>query len=68
MNGLQEATVKFYNQAKGFGFLTKSNGVDIFFHVTAWKGNGEPNENDRVEFTEGEGKKGPVAENVTPLN
>ena len=63
-----EATVKFYNQSKGFGFLTKEDGVDIFFHVTAWEGVNEPNENDRVSFTEGEGKKGPIAEEVRPLN
>lgn len=68
MNGQQEGVVKFFNQSKGFGFITKSDSVDIFFHITEWQGQGEPNENDKVSFAEGEGKKGPVAEGVQLLN
>lgn len=64
----EEATVKFYNADKGFGFLTRPNGKDIFFHISEWKDGGEPQGDERVEFIEGQGNKGPVAQEVTLLN
>lgn len=59
-----EATVKFYNAEKGFGFLTKPDGVDIFFHISEWSSNSEPQGDERVTFTEGQGNKGPVATQI----
>ena len=59
-----EATVKFYNQDKGFGFLTKPDGKDIFFHISEWNAVAEPQGDERVTFTEGHGQKGPVATQI----
>lgn len=53
-------TVKFFNATKGFGFITKDDGNDIFFHVTEVQGP-EPQDGDKVEFEVGEGNKGPCA-------
>ncbi len=60
---MQEGTVKFFNETKGFGFITPSNGgQDIFVHVSGLK---EPiRENDRVQFEVQNGKKGLNAVNV----
>jgi len=56
-------TVKFFNESKGFGFITPSNGgKDIFVHVTALSG--QIREGDEVTFEIEEGKKGPGAVNV----
>lgn len=60
-------TVKFYNRAKGYGFITnKDTGKDIFVHATALHGK-ELNEGDKVEYVEEEGKKGIVAAQVKLL-
>lgn len=61
---METGTVKFYNAAKGFGFVTPDNGDDLFFHVTEIKGE-PPRDGDKVQFIKGEGKKGPVATQVT---
>jgi CspA family cold shock protein len=61
-------TVKWFNDAKGFGFITPENGgKDCFVHHTAIKAEGFRSlaEGDRVEFDIVEGQKGPAAENVT---
>ena len=56
--------VKFFNESKGYGFITNDDsGKDIFVHVTALKGV-ELNEGDKVEYGEKEGKKGKVASRV----
>ncbi len=59
-----EGTVKFFNETKGFGFITNDEtGQDIFVHVTGL--NGEAlNEGDKVEYVEEEGRKGMVAAQV----
>jgi CspA family cold shock protein len=59
-----EGTVKFFNEAKGFGFITNDEtGQDIFLHVTGL--NGETvREGDKVEYQEEEGRKGTVAGQV----
>jgi cold shock protein len=60
--------VKWFNDAKGFGFITPENGTkDCFVHHTAIKMDGFRSlaEGDRVEFDIVEGQKGPAAENVT---
>ena len=60
---MQEGTVKFFNDTKGFGFITPSNGgADIFVHVTGL--NEDIRENDNVSFDVENGKKGLNAVNV----
>ncbi len=57
-------TVKFFNDSKGFGFITnEDSGQDIFVHVTAIDGD-SLNEGDKVTYTEEDGRKGKVATNV----
>jgi len=61
---MKTGTVKFYNEAKGFGFITDSEGgKDIFVHATGLID--EIRENDSVNFEVTEGKKGPNAVSVT---
>jgi cold shock protein len=63
-------TVKWFNDAKGFGFITPENGEkDCFVHHTAIKADGfrSLSEGDRVEFDIVQGAKGPAAENVTKV-
>lgn len=63
-------TVKWFNDAKGFGFITPENGdKDCFVHHTAIKADGFRSlaEGERVEFDIVQGAKGPAAENVTKL-
>ena len=64
-------TVKWFNDAKGFGFITPENGQkDCFVHLSAISGSGFKSltEGERVEFDVVQGQKGPAAENVTRLN
>ena len=61
-------TVKWFDEAKGFGFITPDGGAkDCFVHHSAIQGGGFKTlaEGERVEFTVVDGKKGPAAENVT---
>ena len=61
-------TLKFYNAAKGFGFITPDDGAkDCFVHYSAIQGSGFKTlaEGDAVEFDVVEGQKGPAAENVS---
>jgi CspA family cold shock protein len=59
----QQGTVKFFNDEKGFGFISPSNGgSDIFVHNTGLIDN--IRENDQVSFEVQQGKKGPNAVNV----
>ena len=64
-------TVKWFNDAKGFGFITPADGSkDCFVHHSAIQANGFKSlaEGDQVEFDVGQGAKGPSAENVTKIN
>ncbi len=57
-------TVKFFNESKGYGFITNDNtGKDIFVHATALKGMAL-NEGDKIEYVEEEGRKGMVAAQI----
>jgi CspA family cold shock protein len=60
---MASGTVKFFNESKGFGFITPSNGgKDLFVHVTGLID--QIREGDEVTFNVEEGKKGPGAVNV----
>ena len=63
-------TVKWFNDAKGFGFITRDDGQkDCFVHHSGIQGQGFKSlaEGERVEFDVVQGKKGPAAENVKKL-
>lgn len=59
-------TVKWFNEAKGFGFIEQASGPDVFAHFSAITGSGFKTlaEGQRVEFTVTQGQKGPQAENI----
>jgi len=63
-------TVKWFNGAKGYGFIARENGTDVFVHFSAIQGDGFRNleEGQKVEFTVEQGPKGLQAANVTILN
>ena len=60
--------VKWFNDAKGFGFIERKEGGEIFVHYTAIRADGYKTlaEGQEVEFDIYEGNKGPEAQNVTP--
>lgn len=65
-----EGTVKWFNESKGFGFITPADGSkDVFVHFSAIKSNGFKTlaEGQRVEFEITDGPKGPSAANVTAI-
>ncbi|MCM2258052.1 MAG: cold-shock protein [Vicinamibacteria bacterium] len=64
-----EGTVKWFNESKGFGFLSREGGKDVFVHHSAIKGEGfhTLNEGERVRFDVVDSPKGPRAENVTRI-
>ena len=63
---MQEGTVKFFNETKGFGFIAPANGgPDIFVHVTGLIH--EIRENDKVSYDVQNGKKGLNAVNVSVI-
>lgn len=60
-----KGTVKFFNDQKGFGFIKDDDsGEDIFVHISEVETGTDLKQNDRVQFTVGKGKKGPVATDV----
>ena len=63
---MQQGTVKWFNNSKGYGFIKQEDGKDIFVHHTAITAEGfrTLNEGDRVEFDVTEGPKGLQASNV----
>lgn len=69
MSEVVTGTVKFFNETKGFGFITQDKGPDVFVHFSAINSSGFKTlaEGQKVEFQVADGKKGPEAQNVTPL-
>ncbi len=63
-------TVKWFNGSKGFGFLARESGADVFVHFSAIQGDGFKNleEGQKVEFTVEQGPKGPQATNVVVVS
>jgi CspA family cold shock protein len=66
---MEQGIVKWFNDAKGFGFITRQNGEDVFVHFSAIQSSGfrSLQEGQAVQFTVTKGKKGLQAENVQPL-
>jgi cold shock protein len=64
-----KGTVKWFNNAKGFGFIGRPDGADVFVHYSAVNANGYRTleEGDQVEFEIAQGPKGPQAANVSKL-
>ena len=63
-------TVKWFNEKKGFGFITREGGPDLFVHFSNIVSDGgfrTLKDGQPVNFTETQGEKGPQAENVEPL-
>jgi len=69
MSDKLKGKVKWFNQSKGYGFISHDGGDDLFVHFSEIQGDGFKTlaENQDVEFEKGEGDKGPVAKAVTPL-
>ena len=64
-----EGNVKWFNEKKGFGFIQREDGEDVFVHFTAISGSGfrTLNEGQRVQFEIEQGPKGAQAKNVTSM-
>jgi CspA family cold shock protein len=67
--GMIKGTVKWFNERKGFGFLSRDEGDDVFVHYSNIQSSGFKNltEGQPVQFEVEDGPKGPTAVNVTPL-
>ena len=65
----EQGTVKWFNVSKGYGFVTRENGEEIFVHFRSILGEGRRvlREGDSIEFSVTQGDKGPQAEDVEPL-
>ncbi|NVJ60251.1 MAG: cold-shock protein [Gammaproteobacteria bacterium] len=68
MSNTVTGTVKWFNESKGFGFLTQPGGPDVFAHFSSIAGDGFKTliEGQEVTFTISSGAKGPQADNITP--
>jgi CspA family cold shock protein len=70
MSDLVTGTVKWFNEEKGFGFLEREGGKDVFVHFSAINGTGRRTlfEGQQVSFEVTDGQKGPQAQNVTVVS
>ena len=69
MSDVKQGTVKWFNNSKGFGFITPSDGGrDLFVHMSNIQMDGFKTlkEGQTVDYKEGNGEKGPIAEEVNP--
>ncbi len=66
---METGTVKWFNSSKGFGFISRERGDDVFVHYKSIAGTGYRSleEGDRVQFEVGQGPKGLQANNVTKI-
>ena len=66
---MEKGTVKWFNGSKGYGFITREEGEDLFVHYNAIEGDGYKSldEGDQVQFEVGQGPKGLQATNVTKI-
>jgi cold shock protein len=69
MSQQQTGTVKWFNESKGYGFIQRENGSDLFVHFRSIVGKGHKTlkEGQQVSFVEVKGQKGPQADNVVVL-
>jgi cold shock protein len=69
INTMEQGTVKWFNDAKGFGFISRQNGEDVFVHYSAINSNGFKSlqEGQAVQFNVVKGPKGWQASDVQPL-
>ena len=66
---MAQGTVKFFNSQKGFGFISREDGADVFVHYSNIEGSGYRSleEGQAVEFEIGEGRNGDEAQNVRAI-
>ena len=66
---MEQGTVKWFSNEKGYGFIEREGGDDVFVHFSAIQGTGYKTleEGQRVEFDIGPGRKGDEAQNVRPV-
>ena len=66
---MEKGTVKWFNSSKGFGFISREQGDDVFVHYNEIQGDGYKSleDGDQVQFELGEGPKGPMAKSVTKI-
>ena len=69
MSNVVKGTVKWFNETKGFGFIQQESGPDVFAHFSEIASSGFKTllEGQQVEFTVGQGQKGPTATNIVVL-
>lgn len=66
---MERGTVKWFNNEKGYGFIARDNGSDVFVHFSAIQGDGykQLNEGEQVQFEIVQGERGPQAANVSKM-
>ena len=70
MSDRENGTVKWFNESKGYGFISRGDGSDVFVHFRAIRGNGFRTlaDGQKVEFAVTSGEKGPQAEDVVMID